>query len=112
MRSIHFWYTIITGLLLVYATWANWRRATRTFTHRRPIFWLRFAASTSLVLVFVAGFINNHIAPFPEGEVRWIGFGLEAALFLATLSFISTAKLDQYENEQAQKAIEGLKELP
>ena len=111
MRNIHYWYTLVTGVLLVVATWYNWRRATRTFEHRRPVFWLRFAGSLSLVLVFAAGFINNHIAPFPKDEVRWIGYGLEASLFLAMLSYIATAKLDEYENEKAKKAIEALKEI-
>lgn len=104
---IQFYYTVVTGLLIIVATVMSLRRATKTFNHRRPVFWLRFASSALLGLTFAAAFVDRYLARFvmfdmPANSTVYL---LEVSLFLMVCSYIATAKLDQFEVEQAKAVV-------
>lgn len=105
-QAVQFWYTLVTGGLLIWASVASFLRANRTVQHRRPVFWLRFVACTILTLTFALGFFNNHLTPLVP--VQYIGYVLEVSLFLMTLSYIATAALDREEVKQAAKVMNTL----
>lgn len=100
-------YTLVTGLLLVTGSYMSLMRALKTFAHRKPVFWLRFAACGLLAITFGVAFTDRYLDRFFVVDVapNLVVYMLEVSLFLMVCSYIATAKLDQFEVEQAQAVV-------